>query len=276
MLLTISMAAHGLQHFKSFKTIQKSHRSEDVSPHIKTMEQNASQKKLTMNAGFTAASALWAPVGWGEIKTTIIQPNAHNPIGKHIANLSRNSGYFLNTESEVLFPPNTEFKYKKIDDTHWEAEPVRSAEPNNSKYIHSFSNEELVKIFLDKVKIKINILFAYLKRLLTRDEPNLVKRFFHLSSNSAQIDFINNLVDKMTELDIRADFQIEKIDLMIQFIANRLAKNQELKDRSFWKKPCEHTHKTLLAIQETMLTIRNELDVLPFPGSKVTFRYNRG
>lgn len=151
--LSVCIASHALmkQPLSTQDCKIKMNRGESPKQ-MKNRISDIKEKKLYKNSGFIASScsATNPYLLFSRVHIKIIQNDSINPIGKLISEHSE----WKSTEQEVVFPPRTEFAYKKKRRLgiiqRWEASPVRSI---NSTYYyeHEMSSEELAKIDEEKL-----------------------------------------------------------------------------------------------------------------------------
>jgi hypothetical protein len=236
LLLKICIAASALGKpvANALATITRCYRDESVGLHNAEFLQQrvmyAWHKKIINHTGFTAASALGHRQNFFSqrlVNTVIQQEPSLNPIGKNIAMLSRYKNlHGILTENEVLFPPNTEFKFTGKD-FDWHAEPVRSVNYADSDlYQHDFLKNDLEKIANKKIKLTIILLIQYLKNFLENQGPTFIERWVSCKNYSIQQD-INNIIQAMESLAAVTDQQFIAIDYIDDILEKIIAVSEQ-------------------------------------------------
>ena len=153
-LMHICIASYALSKplESSLETKCRSFRKEKDSGHLDARREAAVTKTVLSSPRFFAASTDDSLKNFGNVRTVIYQAPSMNPLGKYIATYVHN-----NSEKEVLFPPNTEFKFS-FDGTGFEAEPIRTANPTFARpYKHGLSPEDITTIENDLITTKNNL-----------------------------------------------------------------------------------------------------------------------
>jgi hypothetical protein len=248
-LLTICVASHGLSKIPPAKNHVGaiSYRCEKEGNFLEARKKAAETGELVTDPGFISSNLNNPLSHFGQFVTEIYQEPSINPIGKNIQGLSAYGSTIFQRETEVLFPPKTEFKHSVDQKTgNLIAIPVRSI--NKEKEKKGCNLEVTPEVLALNVRLKLKNLYIFLKNKKIENTHSEFKKFFDTVDNSKKIACIQLAINRLDELFRQKEPIINKniIEALISTIKEAIRENQKLSNAS-WCASWATTHDILFS-----------------------------
>jgi len=162
------------------------------------MRDESIENGLTLKwEGFTAAS--FAERFMYDLTVKFQLAQGLNSLCRDISEVSR-----YKSEAEILFIPNTEFIFSKVNDRFYHATPVRSINSevygDLTPYQHDLSSQTMHEVNVNKVYVNLSLLNVFIKQKIKENTHSLIERFFDTVDNNKKITCLHKLTNAIDKV----------------------------------------------------------------------------